>query len=125
MKHISQHSAPAFGAGGATITGYASPSRGASEVSLWRIELAAASSSPLHEMDVEEIFLGLDGEATLVAGDRESTVKPGDCLILPARTPFTLTAGADRPFRAVACMAAGGKATMLPDGPSFVPPWAE
>jgi quercetin dioxygenase-like cupin family protein len=125
MKLITQQSAPAFGAGGATITGYASPSRGASEISLWRIELAAASSSPLHEMSVEEVFLGLDGEATLVSGGLESTVKPGDCLILPARTPFTLTAGADRPFRAVACMTAGGKATVLPDGPSFVPPWAE
>ena len=125
MKLISQISAPPFHAEGATITGYAAPSRGASEISLWRIELAPACSSPLHEMDVEEVFLGLDGEAKLTAGDRESTVKAGDCLILPARTPFTLTAGADRPFRAVACMTAGGQATMLPDGPTFVPPWAQ
>jgi len=125
MNLIARSSAPSFGADGATITGYAAPSRGAAEISLWRIELAPASSSPLHEMDVEEIFLGLEGEAMLIAGDRQSTVRPGDCLIVPARTPFTMTAGAEQPFRAVACMTVGGKATMLPDGPTFVPPWAE
>ena len=125
MTLILQGSAPEFDAGGTTITGYAAPSRGASEVSLWRIELAPSSSSPLHEMDVEEIFFGLQGEATLVSDGTATTVTPGDCLILPARTPFTLTAGTDRPFRAVACMTAGGKATMLPDGPTFVPPWTE
>ena len=125
MNLITQNSAPAFDAGGTTITGYAAPSRGATQVSLWRIELAPDTSSPLHEMDVEEIFLGLDGEAMLAVGGDRSTVAAGDCLILPARTPFTLTAGPGRPFRAVACMPAGGQATMLPDGATFVPPWAQ
>jgi mannose-6-phosphate isomerase-like protein (cupin superfamily) len=125
MTLIMQSSAPEFDADGTTITGYAAPSRGASAVSLWRIEMAPSSSSPLHEMDVEEVFFGLQGEATLVADGTETMVTPGDCLILPARTPFTLTAGTDRPFQAVACMTAGGKATMLPGGPTFVPPWTE
>jgi quercetin dioxygenase-like cupin family protein len=125
MNLIPQQSAPPFAAGGATMTGYAAPSRGATEVSLWRIELAAGTSSPLHQMDVEEVFLGLDGSAVAEVDGRQTTVTAGDCLILPATTPFTLTAGPAGPFRAVACMPAGGKATMLPDGATFVPPWAE
>ncbi len=125
MNLISEQSAPPFAAGGATITGYAAPSRGATAVSLWRIEFAPGSTSPLHQMDVEEIFLGLEGSAVVEADGRRTTVGAGDCLILPATTPFTLTAGPDRPFRAVACMPAGGRAIMLPDGAAFVPPWAE
>lgn len=125
MKLISQQSAPPFAAGGTTITGYAAPSRGATTISLWRVELEPGSSSPLHQMDVEEVFLGLEGSAVVEVDGRQTTVAAGDCLILPATTPFTLTAGPDQPFRAVACMPAGGQACMLPDGATFVPPWAE
>ena len=125
MKLITRHAAPPFAVGGTTITGYAAPSRGATEVSLWRIELSPGSSSPLHEMDVEEVFLVIDGEAVAVVEETRSTIGTGDCLIVPARTPFILTAGETGPFLAVACMTAGGQATMLPDGATFVPPWAE
>lgn len=125
MKLITEQSAPPFAAGGAMITGYAAPSRGATAVSLWRLEMAAGSSSPLHQMDVEEVFLGLEGSAVVEVNGRQTTVAAGDCLILPATTPFTLTAGPAGPFRAVACMPAGGRASMLPDGASFLPPWAE
>ena len=125
MTLITQQTAPPFAAGGTTITGYAAPSRGARSVSLWRIELAPGSSSPLHQMDVEEVFLGLEGSAVAEVGGQETTVTAGDCLILPAATPFVLTAAHDGPFRAVACMPAGGQATLLPDGETFVPPWAQ
>jgi quercetin dioxygenase-like cupin family protein len=124
MTLISLKSAPPYTTEGTTITGYAAPSRGANSVSLWRIELAPGASSPLHLMDVEEIFLGTEGHAAVVIEGVESTISAGDCLIVPAGTPFTLTAGSDEPFHAVACMPAGGKATMLPDGATFVPPWA-
>jgi mannose-6-phosphate isomerase-like protein (cupin superfamily) len=124
MKLIPGKAAPPFAVGGTTITGYAAPSRGATEVSLWRIELSPGASSPLHQMDVEEVFLGVSGSAVAVIDGTESTVGAGDCLILPARTPFTLTAGAEA-FQAVACMTAGGQATMLPGGETFLPPWAE
>ncbi len=125
MNIIQSKAAPPYAAGGTTITGYAAPSRGATEVSLWLIKLAPGASSPLHEMDVEEVFLAVSGEAATVVDGIESTISAGDCLILPARTPFTLTAGSEQPFQAVACMTAGGKATLLPGGETFLPPWAE
>ena len=125
MNLVTRQAAPPFTSGGTTITGYAAPSRGATEVSLWRIALSPGSSSPLHQMDVEEVFLVVDGEAVAVVEESRSTIGAGDCLIVPGRTPFTLTAGDTGPFLAVACMTAGGQATMLPDGATFVPPWAE
>ena len=125
MTLISHESAPPFTADGTTVTGYAAPSRGATSISLWRIELAPGAASPLHQLDVEEVFLGTGGRAMATIDGTNYSVSAGDCLILPAGAPFTITAAADEPFRAVACMPAGGRATLLPDGPTFVPPWAE
>ena len=124
--HLIQHTeAPVFAAGDTSVTGYAAPSRGAAQVSLWRIELAPGSTSPLHYMDCEEVFLGIDGHAIAVVDDTEHPIGAGDCLILPAGTAFTLHVPGQEPFRALACLPAGGQATMVPSGATFVPPWAE
>jgi mannose-6-phosphate isomerase-like protein (cupin superfamily) len=76
-------------------------------------------------MDCEEVFLGLEGRAVAMVDEAEHVVGAGDCLILPPRTPFTLYVPGQRPFRALACMPAGGRATTIPDGTTFAPPWAE
>jgi len=125
MQIIRHEDAPLFDASGTTVTAYAAPSRGASQVSLWQIELAPGSTSPLHHMDCEEVFLGLDGLAIAVVDGTEQPIGPGDCLILPAGTAFTLHVPGQEPFRALACIPAGGQATMVPSGMTFVPPWAE
>ena len=125
MRIIRQRDAPLFDASGTTVTAYAAPSRGASQVSLWQLELAPGSTSPLHYMDCEEVFLGVAGHAIAVVDDVEHTIGAGDCLILPAGTAFTLHVPGQEPFRALACLPAGGQATMVPSGATFVPPWAE
>ena len=125
MALIRSSDAPVFDAGGTTVTAYAAPSRGASELSLWRLELAAGSVSPLHQMDREEVFLGLEGRVVAVVDGAEQTIGAGDCLVLPAGTPFSFRVGDDGPFVAVACLPAGSVATMIPDGTTLVPPWAE
>jgi mannose-6-phosphate isomerase-like protein (cupin superfamily) len=123
MKLIKRTEAPVFSAAGTTVTAYAAPSRGASEVSIWQIELAPGSTSPLHHMDCEEVFVGLHGHAVATIGEIEHPLGPGDCLILPAATAFTLHVPGEEPFRAMACIPVGGQATMVPDGPTFAPPW--
>jgi mannose-6-phosphate isomerase-like protein (cupin superfamily) len=123
MKLIKRTQAPVFDAAGTTVTAYAAPSRGASELSLWQIELAPGSTSPLHHMDCEEVFLGLDGHAVAAIDGTEHPLGSGDCLILPAGTDFTLHVPGNEPFRALACIRAGGQATLAPDGPTFPPPW--
>jgi mannose-6-phosphate isomerase-like protein (cupin superfamily) len=125
MDIIKRNDAPVFDMPGATVTAYAAPSRGASQVSMWCVELGPGSTSPLHEMDCEEVFLGLEGRAVAMIDDTEHTIGAGDCVIVPPRTPFTLHVSEQQPFRAMACIPAGGRATMIPDGTTFAPPWAE
>jgi quercetin dioxygenase-like cupin family protein len=125
MTVIKQDEAPRFTADGTTVTAYAAPSRGAADTSVWRVELAAGSASPLHSLSREEVFMALAGRAVATIDGVEHAVAPGDCLIVPAERPFAIAADGDEPFRALVCMPAGGRATVLPDGPAFVPPWAE
>jgi quercetin dioxygenase-like cupin family protein len=124
MTLIKHTDAPVFEAEGTTVTAYAAPSRGASELSVWQLELAPGSTSPLHHMDREEVFLGLAGDAIAMVGDTEHPLAAGDCLILPAGTAFTLHVPGPRPFRALACVRVGGLATLDPGGETFAPPWA-
>jgi quercetin dioxygenase-like cupin family protein len=121
---IRSDDAPRFTAGGTTATGYASPSRGAQGLSLWRIALAAGECSPPHTLSQEVVFLALDGSATATIAGNEETLDAGDCLIVPPEAPFTLCAGADG-FGAVCAMRSGGQATIMPDGPTMTPPWAQ
>ena len=125
MELIKRTDAPVFDAGGTTVRGYAAPSRGAAEVSLWQIELAPGSTSPLHHMDREEVFLALEGSAIAALEGAEHALIQGDCLILPAGTDFTLHVPGDQPFRALACLPSGAQATLVPEGTTFVPPWGE
>ena len=125
MEIITRTDAPTFDAGGTAVVGYAAPSRGAAEVSMWQIELAPGSTSPRHQMDREEIFLGLAGHAIAEIDGSQHPLGAGDCLILPAGTDFTLHVPGQQPFRALACTPAGAQATMASDGATFLPPWAE
>lgn len=124
MHLIKRPEAPTFAAGGTSVIGYAAPSRGSAEVSLWQLELAPGSTSPRHHMDREEIFLGLEGRAVVEVDGAEHALDAGDCLILPAGTDFTLHVPGSEPFRALACTCVGAQATMTADGATLVPPWA-
>ncbi len=121
---IKQKDAPIFTNGGTRAVGYASPSRGARDTSLWRIELAPNSSSPPHQLEREEVFLLLAGSACARFAEHEENVCAGDCRILPADTEFLLPTNDDG-CEAVVCMPAGSHVTILPEGQSLIPPWAE
>ena len=63
------------------------------------------------------------GKATwyaLVDGT-EHPLGPGDCLVIAPGAMFSFRIGEDEPFRALACMRSGGRATL--DGETFAPPW--
>ncbi len=106
------------------VIAYAAPSRGSTELCLWQIDIAPGSTSPLHHMDCEEIFMCLDGHAVVMTPSQERALEAGDCLVLPAQTDFSFRVVGDEPFRALACIRAGGRATMAATGETFVPPWA-
>ena len=120
---ITAKDAPTFSQPGLEATGYAAPSRGTRELSLWRLELAAGEVSPDHSLSHEEVFLALAGSAVATIDGERHAFGSGDCLVVPPGAAFTLTAGNDG-LGAVCAMAAGGRATLLPDGPTITPPWA-
>jgi mannose-6-phosphate isomerase-like protein (cupin superfamily) len=124
MTLISAADAAVFDIPDTHVVAYAAPSRGSTQLCLWRIDIAPGSTSPLHHMDCEEIFLCVDGSAVVAIDGEERRVGPGDCLVLPAGADFSFQVDEAAPFKAVACIPAGGKATMTESGDTIVPPWA-
>ena len=106
------------------VMAYAAPSRGSTELCLWRIDIAPGSTSPLHHMDCEEVFMCVAGRAVLVTAEGEQDVVAGDCVVLATGTDFSFRVLGDQPFSAFACIRAGGKATMADSGDTFLPPWS-
>jgi quercetin dioxygenase-like cupin family protein len=121
MPIITPEDAPTFDAGGATITGLASPSRGAKHIATWRIRFDAGHESPKHSVDREETFVVLSGAITARYQDREETAPAGGALIVAPGEEFSLVA-LDGPAEAVCMLPVGG--TALLDGQRIVPPWA-
>jgi quercetin dioxygenase-like cupin family protein len=113
--------APVFDAGGATITGLASPSRGARDSAAWRVRFHADQPSPPHVLSREEVFVVLDGAVTARFADREETATAGGALIVPADELFSLIARS-APAEAVCVLPVGGTATV--GGEEITPPWA-
>jgi quercetin dioxygenase-like cupin family protein len=122
MAVITANEAPVFDAGGAMITGLASPSRGSADTAAWRVRFEPDHPSPPHALSREEIFIVLEGELTARFGDREETATAGGALIVAPGEQFTLVA-LQAPAEAVCIMPIGGQA--ISDGVTFTPPWAE
>ncbi|MGZ4181077.1 MAG: cupin domain-containing protein [Solirubrobacteraceae bacterium] len=122
MAVIAATEAPTFDAGGATITGLASPSRGSADNAAWRVRFHPDRPSPPHAVSREEIFIVLQGAITARFSDREETATAGGALIVAPGEQFTLVT-VEAPAEAVCIMSVGGQA--IADGTAFTPPWAE
>jgi quercetin dioxygenase-like cupin family protein len=122
MTLISSSSAPTFEAGGTSVVGLASPSRGSQEIAAWRVTLAPGAGSPEHSLTHEEVFVALAGRAVATIAGVRHDVGPGDALIVGPDEPFTLANEHSTPFEAVACMRCGGEARVGDESVSI--PWA-
>lgn len=122
--HITGDKAPLFELHGIKVVGFASPSRGAKETSMWRLTVPPRTDGALHSCDREEIFVALSGCATMVVDGRTFELRAGEACIVPARTMFSLANPAAEPFEAMVALPVGGKAS-FPGGAPFTPPWAE
>ena len=122
MAVIAAQDAPRFDAGGATITGLASPSRGAADTAAWRVQFLPDRPSPRHALSREEIFIALEGALTARFENRAETADAGGARIVAAGEEFDLIAEGG-PAEAICVMAVDGQA--IADGAAFTPPWAE
>jgi mannose-6-phosphate isomerase-like protein (cupin superfamily) len=124
MPVIPAPAAPTHDLPGTRFTTLASPSRGAAETSVWRLELLPGADARVHSVTREEIFVALDGAATATLDGVAHDVRAGDTLVLPPGTGFSIAAAGDVPFRAIVCLPVGGQAAFAGGAP-FTPPWAE
>lgn len=55
--------------------GLAAPSQGSTEISTWRVELGADSSTPVHIIDREQVWMPLSGGFTVTVDGEDGQVK--------------------------------------------------
>src|SRR3954471_19070099 len=123
MPLIKSSAAPTFDVPSLSVLGLAAPSRGCRETCVWQLTLAPGAPGSAHSVDREEIFVALDGEARVSLDGQEATLTAGDAFIVPAGRSFCLANPGSVPFRALAVLPVGGRAS-LPGGEPFCPPWA-
>jgi quercetin dioxygenase-like cupin family protein len=107
----------------ARFTSLATPSRGACETSVWRVEIAPGSPATPHQVTREETFVILSGSARVKIAGEEAEAKRGDVIVIPPHTTFEIAALGDEALHALCCFPVGGKAKL--GGRVFTPPWAE
>lgn len=70
--------------------GLATPSRGATDVSVIRQRQRPGGFNPLHSQNCEEVMVQLAGSVALSSNDIRVILNPGDVAIIPAHTPHRL-----------------------------------
>lgn len=117
--------APTFTTDGFHFTGLTAPSRGASEICTWRLEIEPHAKSAAHWLNHEEVFVLLDGTITISVAGENIELHPGDALSVPARSLLQLISTDDTSAHAVVCLPAGARATMGDGREIGTPPWAQ
>jgi mannose-6-phosphate isomerase-like protein (cupin superfamily) len=93
-----------------------------SETAVWQVEILPGTPPTPHSMTREEVFVVLEGTASVLMGGAAETAHAGDAILVPADVSFDLANAGDGPLRLLACLPVGGLAC-LPDGEVFAPPW--
>ena len=115
MPIISATDAPHYHLQGVTIVGLAARSRGAGEVTTYRVLLDPGSATPPHRHDHEEVFTVVGGSVTTVLDGEHHVTAIGDTVIVPSGTEHYVFAG-------------GGAADLIaaiPTGTLFITPQGE
>lgn len=67
----------------ATMTGFASPSRGSAELSTWRAAIPAGITGPEHSVSREQVWTVTAGALDVTCGGRTEKVAAGEAVVLP------------------------------------------
>jgi quercetin dioxygenase-like cupin family protein len=78
------------------MTTLASPTHGGSaRLSLWRVEMPAGRSGPIHRFDSEQLWTVLSGRISVGSNGAAKDVGPGDTVVIPADVERQVTAVED------------------------------
>ena len=96
MTHIRLDDARTTETPAATMRTYASPTTPMpADVAVWRTEMAAGASGPLHTVDTDQVVVVVRGRLSAEIDGSRSQVPAGDSVVLPAGALRRLTAGED------------------------------
>jgi mannose-6-phosphate isomerase-like protein (cupin superfamily) len=116
-------SSPTHALGDTTFTSLATPSRGSRRTSVWEASIAAGETPTPHRLTDEEVFVVLEGVATVTFDAESALARAGDAVVVPPGVEFSLGNAGAGPLRLLCCLPVGGQA-QLADGEPFTPPWA-
>lgn len=124
MPVIRATDTPKFTLDGFHFTGLTAPSRGASEISTWRLEVEPGAKSEAHWLDHEETFILLDGTISVSVAEEQIELHAGDALCVPARSLLQLASTGDKTAHLVVCLPVGARGTMADGREVDTPVWA-
>ena len=108
---------------GASFTSLATPSSGSSDTAVWEVRLAPGHPAQPHQLTREEVFVVHEGHGTASLDGVQHPLVPGSVLVVPARTPFSISAEGDAELVATCVLPVGGQA-VIEGQDAFTPPWA-
>jgi quercetin dioxygenase-like cupin family protein len=114
--------APEFDLAGIRIRGFASPSRGSTETTTYRLDVPGGRRFPEHTHDHEEVSHVVSGRWVVSIEGRESMLGAGDTVVIPAG----VTHGSSTPEGAEAVILTSmpvGTVLIRPDGERVSPAW--
>ena len=125
MPVLSAPSEPTHELEGTQFTSLATPSRGCSDIAVWQVEIAPGTSpTPPHRLTREEVFVVLEGTASVAFEDVAHSASAGDAIVVPTGVNFVLSNGGNGTLRMMCCFPVGGQVS-TDEGDPFTPPWAE
>jgi mannose-6-phosphate isomerase-like protein (cupin superfamily) len=116
--------APHFDLDGFHFLGLTAPSRGATELCTWRLEIAPGALSDPHRLNREETFIPLQGSFSVVLDGEETELRVGDACAVPAHSLLQVANHGNEVARALVCISAGFSATYEDGREIGTPPWA-
>ena len=121
--HVPLSTAPVVQTPAATMRTYATPSTtGPAPLAVWRTEMAAGTSGPVHVIDVDQVVVVIEGELRADVADRRFVVPAGDSVLLPAHAERRLAAGTQDLVTVTA--SPPGASARVGDGDPVPVPWA-
>ena len=106
------------------FTSLATPTRGSTETAVWQVEILPGTRATPHSLTREEVFVVLDGTASVRIGGEAGVATSGDAIVVGKDTDLELANAGSDVLTLVCCLPVGGQARMA-DGTTFTPPWAE
>ena len=116
--------APHFDLAGFHFVCFTAPSRGATELCTWQLDVDPGAAANAHRLNREEVFIMLQGALTVALDGKPVELSSGDALAVPANCLLELANRSRLGARALVCVSADFSAITADGQPIETPPWA-